>query len=45
MANAGDLLRAERDSGSPYGAMITQYINEGKIVPVRGGASPPCAVP
>ena len=35
--SAGDLLRAERDSGSPDGAMITQYINEGKIVPVRAG--------
>ena len=31
----GDLLRAERDSGSPDGAMITQFINEGKIVPVE----------
>ena len=34
-ALAGDLLRAERDSGSPDGAMITQSINEGKIVPVE----------
>lgn len=33
--SAGDLLRDERDSGSPDGAMITQYINEGKIVPVE----------
>lgn len=33
--SAGDLLRAERDSGSPDGAMITQFINEGKIVPVE----------
>jgi UMP-CMP kinase len=32
--SAGDLLRAERDSGSPDGEMITQFINEGKIVPV-----------
>ena len=33
--SAGDLLREERDSGSPDGAMITQFINEGKIVPVE----------
>ena len=33
--SAGDLLRAERDSGSPDGEMITQFINEGKIVPVE----------
>jgi UMP-CMP kinase len=33
--SAGDLLRAECSSGSPQGAMITQIINEGKIVPVE----------
>lgn len=37
--SAGDLLREERDSGSPDGNMITQFINEGKIVPVRGKTS------
>ena len=33
--SAGDLLRAERDSGSKNGALIQGYISEGKIVPVR----------
>ena len=33
--SAGDLLRAERDSGSKNGNMIQQYISEGRIVPVR----------
>lgn len=33
--SAGDLLREERDSGSPDGDMINQMINEGKIVPVE----------
>lgn len=33
--SAGDLLRAECASGSPQGSMITQMINEGKIVPVE----------
>lgn len=33
--SAGDLLRAERDSGSPDGEMIESYIREGKIVPVE----------
>lgn len=33
--SAGDLLRAERDSGSPDGAMIEAIIREGKIVPVE----------
>lgn len=33
---AGDLLRAERSrEGSRYGAMITEYITEGKIVPME----------
>lgn len=33
---AGDLLRAERSrEGSMYGAMITEYITEGKIVPME----------
>ena len=32
--SAGDLLRAERDSGSPNGDLINNYIKEGKIVPV-----------
>lgn len=31
--SAGDLLRAERDSGSETATMINQYIIEGKIVP------------
>jgi len=33
--SAGDLLRAERDSGSADGAMINDYIKDGKIVPVK----------
>lgn len=33
--SAGDLLRAERDSGSPDGELIESYIREGKIVPVE----------
>jgi len=33
--SAGDLLRAERKSGSAQGAMIEEYITEGKIVPVE----------
>jgi len=33
--SAGDLLREERDSGSPDGAMIEAFIREGKIVPVE----------
>jgi UMP-CMP kinase len=33
--SAGDLLRAERDSGSPLGTMIEECIREGNIVPVE----------
>lgn len=33
--SAGDLLRAERASGSADGELIEAYIAEGKIVPVR----------
>ena len=33
--SAGDLLRAERKSGSAQGQMIDEYIAEGKIVPVE----------
>jgi len=34
--SAGELLRAERDrEGSQFGALINQYITEGKIVPVE----------
>ncbi len=33
--SAGDLLRDERDSGSPDGEMIENFIREGKIVPVE----------
>lgn len=33
--SAGDLLRAERKSGSEKGQMIEEYIKEGKIVPVE----------
>ena len=33
--SAGDLLRAERKSGSDVGDMIEEYIREGKIVPVE----------
>ena len=32
--SAGDLLREERDSGSPDGDLINSIILEGKIVPV-----------
>lgn len=32
--SAGELLRAERSSGSPDGELIEAYIGEGKIVPV-----------
>ena len=32
--SAGDLLREERDSGSPDGAMINDMIQKGEIVPV-----------
>ena len=45
--SAGDLLRAEQTRpGSTYGAMIKEYITEGKIVPmeVTVKVSPaPCA--
>jgi UMP-CMP kinase len=33
--SAGDLLREERDSGSPDGDLINNIILEGKIVPVK----------
>merc|ERR1719506_2042601 len=33
--SAGDLLRAERNSGSENATLINNYINEGKIVPVE----------
>ena len=33
--SAGDLLRAERASGSKDGDLIESYIKEGKIVPVE----------
>jgi len=33
--SAGDLLRAERKSGSENATLINNYINEGKIVPVE----------
>lgn len=34
--SAGDLLRAEQDrEGSEYGAMIKEYIRDGKIVPME----------
>jgi len=33
--SAGDLLRAERKSGSAQGQLIDEYIAEGKIVPVE----------
>ena len=33
--SAGDLLRMERDSGSPKGELINKTILEGKIVPVQ----------
>jgi UMP-CMP kinase len=36
MHTAGDLLRAEQQRpGSTYGAMIKEYITEGKIVPME----------
>lgn len=33
--SAGDLLRAERDSGSSNGELINSYIAEGRIVPIQ----------
>ena len=33
--SAGDLLREERDSGSPDGDLINNIILQGKIVPVQ----------
>ena len=33
--SAGDLLRAEKSSGSAQGEMVQGYITEGKIVPVE----------
>jgi len=33
--SAGDLLRAEKSSGSSVGEMIESYMKEGKIVPVE----------
>ena len=33
--SAGDLLRAERNSGSEDADLINEYIREGKIVPVQ----------
>jgi len=33
--SAGDLLRAERNSGSKDGELIQEYIKEGQIVPVE----------
>eukprot|EP00981_Chlorochromonas_danica_P000100 scaffold36_cov191-Ochromonas_danica.AAC.14 len=33
--SAGDLLRAERDTGSELATMINTYIKEGKIVPAE----------
>ena len=33
--SAGDLLRAERNSGSSDAELINNYIKEGKIVPVE----------
>lgn len=33
--SAGDLLREARDSGSPDGKLIDDYIKNGKIVPVE----------
>ena len=33
--SAGDLLRAERNSGSEQGTLISDFIKEGKIVPVE----------
>ena len=33
--SAGDLLRAERSSGSEQGEMIDRYMAEGKIIPVE----------
>eukprot|EP00967_Tisochrysis_lutea_P011803 scaffold13275_cov23-Tisochrysis_lutea.AAC.1 len=41
--SAGDLLRAERASGSDQGQMIDEYIREGKIVPVEVRHSVPTA--
>jgi len=33
--SAGELLRAERSSGSPQGGLIEELIREGKIVPSK----------
>ncbi len=33
--SAGELLRNARNSGSPDGQLIADYIKEGKIVPVE----------
>ena len=33
--SAGELLRQARDSGSPDGRLISEFIKEGKIVPVE----------
>ena len=33
--SAGDLLRAERSSGSKESALIESYIKDGRIVPVE----------
>ena len=33
--SAGDLLREARDSGSPDGKLIDDYIRNGEIVPVE----------
>ena len=33
--SAGELLREARNSGSPDGQLISEYIKEGKIVPVE----------
>jgi UMP-CMP kinase len=33
--SAGELLRQERESGSPEGALIEEYLREGRIVPVE----------
>ena len=33
--SAGELLREARNSGSPDGQLIAEYIKEGKIVPVE----------
>jgi UMP-CMP kinase len=33
--SAGELLRQERESSSPEGALIEEYLREGRIVPVE----------